>query len=145
MIPALGLGLGQRGPHRIDACADLSSLIFGQRAKRPLHHGQCASAPDVGVACRFELVEGAGGRVCLECLCLERVEVDVGHARRPTSMPASSSPPRGSVKCMFAPSPGSLVAQIRPPWASTIPFVMYSPRPVPVRRSPARRKNFAKI
>ncbi len=38
----------------------------------------------------------------------------------------------GKVNRNSAPCPGSLLAAICPPWAWTMPWVMYKPRPVPV-------------
>ncbi len=38
----------------------------------------------------------------------------------------------GTVNRNSLPRPNSLSASIRPPWACTMPWVMYSPRPLPV-------------
>ena len=64
----------------------------------------------------------------------------------PVALPTPSSCATGRVKVNRLPSSGpSLSARIRPPWASTIPLQMASPRPVPPRprplSSPSSREN----
>src|SRR5439155_21222771 len=46
-------------------------------------------------------------------------------------MKAAPTHARGSVNRNVAPRPGSLLASTLPPWASTIPLTIASPRPAP--------------
>ena len=62
-----------------------------------------------------------------------RVVVDHVYDRSEASISGRLSRDHGHSKCIVAPPSGLLVAQIRPPWASTIVRQIASPRPSPAR------------
>src|SRR5947209_1553642 len=147
--PALGLGEGdtalldgrlQPGSSVVDAPACLLALVGGEGAKTLIEGGDRRSLPQELVFDSAQLVERGDSAHALDPRRRDLLEFVRDHA--PTS---SSKDLEGSVKRNVEPSPGAEAAESLPPWASTRPRLIQRPKPEPVGRVSARRKNLVKM
>src|SRR5207237_1931939 len=116
--------------------APVAAFLGGQAPESLVQRRQGRPGAEQVELRRLQLIQGRG-RVDAGATVVDQRDEVVGHA--PTS-----SASRGSVKPNVLPIPASEWATRRPPWASTRPRLIHRPRPEPVGRVSARRKNLVK-